>query len=264
MEDGELIFRFRKVLDLMQSMWCCFFASWEEFKAVYPIFVQRFSYIYPNECKIIEDCAKKIIFSKKYTADEVKRMRERMNVILDGYEDKERKLCPSKPNKVFISHAGEDKDVIEKLVDLLSRIGLNSNNLFCSSIPGFMIRQGSGDIFEHLRSEFNDNNLFVIFMLSRNYYNSAACLNEMGAAWILQKQYQTILLPGFNFDDIKGAINPRNISFKLNDRYYRNAAMREFKDNVIDFLQLQEVNSSAWDYYRDQFFEEIDKIFYEN
>ena len=97
-------------------------------------------------------------------------------------------------------------------------------------------------------------------MLSSNYYKSVACLNEMGAAWVLQKQYQSILLPGFEFANIKGAINSRNISFKLDDKYNRISAMGEFKDNIIKFLQLDSINSSAWDYYREQFFEEIDSI----
>ena len=37
------------------------------------------------------------------------------------------------------------------------------------------------------REEFN-NNLFVIFMLSSNYYKSVPCLNEMGATWVLKKK----------------------------------------------------------------------------
>ena len=261
MQDGELTYRFKRILGLMRDVPSAFFSNgWDQFEEIYPLFIQRFKDVYPNESKSIENCAKKILFNKKYRANDVKQMMEMMEVILEGYQDKERLLYPPKPNKVFISHAEEDKEIVEKFVGLLNRIGLNSDNLFCSSIPGFMIRQGSGDIFECLRSEFN-NNLFVVFMLSQNYYGSAECLNEMGAAWILQKQYQTILLPGFDFKDIEGAINPRNISFKLNDKYYRNASIEEFKNRVINFLQLQEVNSSTWDHYRDQFFKEIDRIF---
>ena len=36
-------------------------------------------------------------------------------------------------------------------------------------------------------------------------------MNEMGAAWVLKNDYTTILLPGFEFNEIKGAINPRQI-----------------------------------------------------
>ena len=54
-------------------------------------------------------------------------------------------------------------------------------------------------------------------MLSDNYYKSPACLNEMGAAWVLKKEYRSILLPGFDYKEIEGAINPRKIGIKLDD-----------------------------------------------
>ena len=45
------------------------------------------------------------------------------------------------------------------------------------------------DIYERFKSEFNSYDLWVFFMLSDNYYSSPVSLNEMGAAWILQKKY---------------------------------------------------------------------------
>lgn len=115
--------------------------------------------------------------------------------------------------KIFISHASTDKDYVEKIVDLLIDIGIRENQIFCSSVPGFGIPLGK-DIYEYLREEFIDNDLHVIFALSNNYYASVACMNEMGAAWVLQNDYDVILLPGFNYSEIKGAINPRKISIK--------------------------------------------------
>lgn len=54
-------------------------------------------------------------------------------------------------------------------------------------------------------------------MLSDNYYGSPACLNEMGAAWVLKKEYTSILLPKFEYKEIKGAVNPNKIGMKLDD-----------------------------------------------
>ena len=82
----------------------------------------------------------------------------------------------------------------------------------------------------------------------------------MGATWVLKNQYQTILLPGFEYKDIQGAINPRDISFKLDDKYNRNTAIGEFKNNIVNFLQMDSVDSSLWDYCRERFFKEIDNI----
>ncbi len=54
-------------------------------------------------------------------------------------------------------------------------------------------------------------------MLSKNYYKSPVCLNEMGVAWVLKSEYTSILLPGFEYKEIKGAVNPNKIGMKLDD-----------------------------------------------
>lgn len=262
MQDGELLYRFGKILDLMQGVGRMFLSSdsWMEFQNISQTFVQRFRDSFRTECMVIDTYTIKILSHKKYTIDELDFIRYMINIISEEYRDKENTTPNQKSKKIFISHAQKDMNIVEKMVDLLSHIGLNRNMLFCSSIPGYNIKQGSGDIFDYLKKEFDNNNLFVVFMLSKNYYESAACLNEMGAAWILQDQYQTILLPKFDFKDIDGAINPRNISFKLDDKLYRNASIGEFKDNIIKFLQIDSVDSSVWDYHRQRFFEAIDLI----
>ena len=86
--------------------------------------------------------------------------------------------------------------------------------MFCSSISeiGVPIKE---DIYDYLRTLLDSEPIIPIFMLSENYYESAACLNEMGAVWITQKDYFTFLLPGFEFKQIKGAINPNKKSNKV-------------------------------------------------
>lgn len=223
-----------------------FQAETEDFLNVY------YNY-FPNECRIIRTYALRIIQKHGFSSDELGLLIYLVNIIDEDFY----KIV--KPPKIFISHCEKDIAVIENFVDLLSHIGLTSDTLFCSSIPGYNIKQGSGDIFEYLRDEFS-NNLFVIFMLSENYYNSKACLNEMGATWVLQKEYQSILLPGFDFSQVQGAINPREISFKLDDKKYRNSALGELKNNIIRLLDLPGIDSSKWDYQRERFFSKIDSI----
>ena len=99
----------------------------------------------------------------------------------------------------------------------------------------------------------------MIFMLSSNYYASAPCLNEMGATWVLKKEYQSILLPGFEYSQVEGAIDPCKISFKLDDKKYRTSALGELKENIVQFLDLNNVDISKWDYQRERFFAFIDK-----
>lgn len=163
-----------------------------------------------------------------------------------------------KPVKVFISHSTKDSTVVDNFVDLLVQIGLNKEHLFCSSSNGFGIPQGSGDIYDYLKREFQNNNLFVIFMLSNNYLDSPPCLNEMGAAWVIKSEYQAILLPDFDYSEIRGALNPRTISFKLDDIKNRKHSLNELKDNIFKKLELQSVDQNIWERYRDKFLDFID------
>ena len=132
--------------------------------------------------------------------------------------------------------------------------------MFCSSIPEYGIPLESEDIFEYLKEEFQKHELYVIFVLSKNYYNSYACLNEMGAAWILQSKYQSILLPNFSFSEIGGAINPRKICFKLNDIDERKVRINQLKDSIIQKLELKTLETDIWERHRDIFFKEVDAI----
>ena len=68
----------------------------------------------------------------------------------------------------------------------------------------------------------DNDNLFFIMMLSKNYYKSSVCLNEMGAAWVKQSAYQSILLPGFQYTKIEGAVNQLDMTFRLADTFRQN------------------------------------------
>ena len=62
-----------------------------------------------------------------------------------------------------------------------------------------------------------------------------------------KSQYQSIQLPGFNFPDIQGTIDPRDICFKLDDPENRNYALNDLKDRITEHLELEPVKSSLWE-----------------
>lgn len=167
-------------------------------------------------------------------------------------------------DKVFISHAANDIEYVEKLVRLLTDIGVGKSRekLFCSSYAGYDIPLGE-KIYDYLKNELNQN-ILVIYVLSSNYYRSAACLNEMGAAWITSKEYLTLLLPDFNFDEIKGAIDPTSIGFKINNKERLNS----FREKITNILSLPVLDFNIWEKDRDRFLDEIGvlikKDFYRN
>ncbi|MEV5116674.1 toll/interleukin-1 receptor domain-containing protein [Peribacillus frigoritolerans] len=135
---------------------------------------------------------------------------------------------------IFISHAHRDEEYVKELVGLLTMMKVPE--IICSSYPGYHI-PNDVDIYEYLKKSLTGNS-WVVFILSDHYYSSPACLNEMGACWILNNKYTAILTPNFDFKEIKGAINPNQLSFKLNDldRLY------EFLDTSSNVFNLEKTH----------------------
>ena len=162
-----------------------------------------------------------------------------------------------KPIKIFISHSSQDIAFVKPIVDLFENIGINENNMFCSSVIGYKIPLGN-NILEYLKNLFKSYDLRVIYVLSENYYNSPICLMEMGATWVLQHRYTSILLPQFDFSDIKGAINNMDISIKLDsDKSELKARLNELRDMLIKELNLEGSSQNKWERHRDEF---VDKM----
>lgn len=164
---------------------------------------------------------------------------------------------PIKKPLLFISHSSANEIIAENLVQLLRTLGFNNRNLFCSSVPGYDIKEGE-DIYDTLASKFQDYNIFVIFLLSKEYYESAACLNEMGASWVLKVSYSTIVCPGFTIPEIKGAVNPSKMAVVLEDAKRIKGKLNQLKDRLIDYFNLPEIeDDTIWESDRDKFIESI-------
>jgi hypothetical protein len=104
--------------------------------------------------------------------------------------------------KIFISHSHEDEAVISLFVQVLERIGISSDALFCTSLDG------SGtplryDFMQRIKEEINEE-VLVFSMLSNNFYKSPMCLIEMGASWIQTKDHISVAIPPFKLGEIKG------------------------------------------------------------
>src|SRR5690554_5039567 len=130
--------------------------------------------------------------------------------------------------KIFISHSSKNKLLGEKLVDLLRSIGIKDSEIIFTSNTAYGIPVGQ-NIFNWLKSQITEKP-FVIYLLSEEYYQSIACLNEMGAAWIIENKHAAIFTPNFNLSSKEfqnGALDPREIGFYIND-----------KDRILSFIQL--------------------------
>lgn len=196
-----------------------------------------------------------IVGTSKYSKDITKEITRKA---VDLVEERKSLEAASEPQKekqplLFISHASADEYIVTGLVEMLRTIGFNKKNLFCSSVPGYDIPEGE-DIYDFLLGKLTNYELFVIFVLSESYYKSAACLNEMGAAWVLKANYSTLTLPGFNIPEIRGAVNPRMMAVVLDDGKRVKGKLNQLKDRLIEFFGLPETDDDTiWESDRDKF-----------
>lgn len=161
--------------------------------------------------------------------------------------------------KIFISHSSNDEKYIKDFIDLFEFMGLSTKEIFCSSVPGYGVGLNE-DIIEYLLSQFENNKLHIIYVLSNNYYQSCYTLNEMGAAWVLKNKHTTFLLPGFDFKDIDGVLNKNRIAIKLDDNIDRvKDNLNQFYDVIANEFDLERVPGIRWENKRDEFIDKINK-----
>ncbi|MBA2868867.1 ATP-binding protein [Methanococcus maripaludis] len=165
---------------------------------------------------------------------------------------------PEPKEKIFISHAYADKKYLKRFIELLEGIGMDSNNIICSSIPGYDFEPGD-DILDCIKSSISDNTL-VLYVLSKNFKNSGYCLGEMGAAWVLSKETIPVIIPPFKSDEIKGFIPSSQKWMKINNREDLNS----FKEKLENYFQMSPTKYNLWESKRDTFIQNMDDLIEKN
>lgn len=165
-----------------------------------------------------------------------------------------------KSNKIFISHSTKDKAYAEVIVDLLRSLGLNQNHIFCSSYPGFGVKNGE-NINDFLHKQFKSYEVFFISIHSGNYNSSIVAQNEVGAAWYSVSKRISFLVPGFSFEEMRGVIGNAEVAIKL-DSDIRDVKDRlnQLRDAITDIFHLDRLVDSAWEKSRDDFLEKVKRI----
>lgn len=133
--------------------------------------------------------------------------------------------------KIFISHSSKDVEYGNALVDLLIGVGINGDHIIFTSNDAYGIPIGQ-NIFNWLKDRISEGP-HVLYLLSADYYTSVACLNEMGAAWIVENQHSMIFTPNFKLDSYEfqnGALDPREIGFFINNQDRITGFIESLKD----------------------------------
>ncbi|MBR5480793.1 MAG: toll/interleukin-1 receptor domain-containing protein [Bacteroidaceae bacterium] len=180
-------------------------------------------------------------------------IRTSLKILKDNY---------SRPPKIFISHKSEDEAFVKALVKLLRLyIGSDSEKIFCSSVPNYKIGIGKA-IYPEIKVQFEEHEVFMIIVHSPRYYQSPVCLNELGAAWIQNKECYSFLTTDCEYDDMKGVIDSKFISIKVNAEDATDR-MNEFIYKVLNFFNLPQLKLSVfsrWESDRNEFLKEVCKL----
>jgi hypothetical protein len=102
--------------------------------------------------------------------------------------------------KIFISHSKDDKILANDFIVLLvAGVGINSNDIFCSSLEGHGVPIGI-DFVKHIQDHMKQADV-IIPIITSNFMQSQFCLTELGAAWALDKAFP-LAVPPIDFEQI--------------------------------------------------------------
>lgn len=158
---------------------------------------------------------------------------------------------------IFLSHKSDDKKYGDALRNFIIGLGVPDNALIYTSHPLHKIPMDK-NIYDYLRENISGN-VFVIFLWSDAYLDSPACLNEMGAAWVAQKDYTNIYVPTFHFGNPKYhqcAVDTRKMGAVLNGDAHCKMSMIELKNKIQGLFDLKNDEAKS-QYLLDQFMKEI-------
>ena len=185
----------------------------------------------------------------------IKEIRKEMDECDIGAYSKE-EVSSSEPI-IFLSHKSSDVKYGNALEKFLTGLGVKNDQLIYTSHPLHKIPFNE-NIYEYLRKSIN-RNIFMIILWSDEYLDSPACLNEMGAAWVVQCDYTNIYVPNFSFGNHKYhqcAVDTRKMGAVLNGDENCKLSMIELKNKIQSLFKLEN-NESTTTFLLDEFIKDI-------
>lgn len=189
------------------------FAQWKSY--VYELLVKQFGrddqYVYDWDTYVVTHISKREPILNQLNKNVNKGLSlldsflERMDVHFHdkGYvEVSLEKENMAKIPLVFISHASKDTPFIEpfKNIILKQALGLQDGNIVCTSFESTGVPLGE-NIPQYIKDNIAQADVFLA-MVSNNYKASEVCMNEVGAAWALDKKPIQVVLPGVEFSQL--------------------------------------------------------------
>ncbi|MCC5847923.1 MAG: TIR domain-containing protein [Verrucomicrobia bacterium] len=150
------------------------------------------------------------------------------------------------PPHIFLSHAAADKELADKLTDLLQTgCNLSADQIFCTSLEGMGIPAGKS--FPDFIREKIKNPALVIALITPSYLASEFCLCELGATWAMEHEFFPLIVPPAKRDKMKGVLTGIQIE-KVDD----SSGLDNLRD-AIKRVMNRELPTARWTAKRDGF-----------
>jgi hypothetical protein len=136
---------------------------------------------------------------------------------------------------------------------LIAGYGLQQEDIFYTSREDTGVANGR-NIPQEIKAMLSECSLYFL-MISDNYRKSEVCLNEMGAAWMVdESKIRIIMLPNTGFDKIGWILKLNKASDSLNEDHLDN-----IRDMLIDSFG-QKNKTGTWNANKKAFLKEIEAV----
>ena len=172
-------------------------------------------------------------------------------------ELKEKKDTPDEAKQplIFISHASADGKIIREFIDniLISGLGLVDENIICTSFSWTTVKPGSS-IPDYIKDNIAKASV-VLSMVSKAYKRSEVCQNEVGAAWALNNEPISVVLPDSDYKEIGWLFNLEK-AIKIDDQ----DSLNLLQETLCNRLGLTLKSSLHWSPYVKKFLNSIKNV----
>ena len=108
---------------------------------------------------------------------------------------------------IFISHSSKDIALVELFNQFLTSLGVKKEDIFCSSINGQGVENGTR-IADAVLKHLKDSNL-IIYFVTNHFLKSPYCTQELGIGWSLNNEKIMFIYKADDVrpDEIKGFVS---------------------------------------------------------
>ena len=156
--------------------------------------------------------------------------------------------------KIFLSHATTDKELADRLIELLTTgCDMSPNDILCTSEPGMGVPIGNENFIEYLQKQMQ-NPALVILLISQNCFASPFCLCELGATWGLNLPNFPLVVPPVERSNLKATLLVTQSGY-VNDL----GCLHELRDKIKEDLG-KSVPTALWDVKAKSFVTDVNPI----